>query len=56
MDIRLPVPYVEFLNADYDTKYLMVVKNIVESMQIIDEKSRKSKRAKFVDRQINKLV
>ena len=46
-DIRLPVPYVEFINADYDTKYLMVVKNIVESIQVIDDKIRKSKRAEF---------
>ena len=46
-DIRLPMPYVEYLNANYDTQYLMVVKNIVASIEIIGDKCRKSKRAKF---------
>ena len=46
-DIRLPLPYVEYINADYETQYLMVVKNIVDSIRIIGEKCRKSKRAEF---------
>lgn len=46
-DIRLPLPYVEYINADHDTQYLMVVKNIVESIRVIGDKTRKSKRAEF---------
>lgn len=46
-DIRLPIPYNEFKNADDNTKYLMVVDNIVKSIQTIEEKCNKSKRAKF---------
>ena len=46
-DIRLPVPYVEFRNADEKTRYLMIVKNIVESVKVIQERCMKSKRAEF---------
>ena len=46
-DVRLPVPYVDYINADYDTQYLMVVKNIIVSIDRIGEKCRKSKRATF---------
>lgn len=46
-DIRLPLPYVEYINADRDMQYLMVVKNIVESIRVIGDKTRKSKRAEF---------
>ena len=46
-DIRLPIPYDDFINSDYDTQYLMVVENIVESLKVIDDKCRKSKRAIF---------
>lgn len=46
-DIRLPLPYVEYINADYETQYLMVVKNIVDSIRVIGEKCRKSKHAEF---------
>ena len=46
-DIRLPIPYVEFQNADNDKKYLMAVKNIVESIEVIEERCSKSKRAEF---------
>ena len=46
-DIRLPLPYVNFINADDDTRYLMVVKNITDSLAVIDERCRKSKRAVF---------
>ena len=43
-DIRLPIPYVEFISADYDHKYLMVLKNIVESIRVIGNKCKKSKK------------
>ena len=46
-DIRLPVPYVAFQNADEHTKYLMIVKNIIESVKVIQERCEKSKRAVF---------
>ncbi len=46
-DIRLPIPYVEFINADQETQYLMVVKNIVSSIEMIGDKCRKSKRVEF---------
>ena len=46
-DVRLPIPYVDYINADYDTKYLMVVKNIVVSIDRIGERCKKSKRASF---------
>ncbi|MBR1529197.1 MAG: hypothetical protein IJ642_07835 [Oscillospiraceae bacterium] len=46
-DIRLPVPYIEFRNADEKTRYLMIVKNIVESVKVIQERCLKSKRAEF---------
>ena len=45
-DIRLPIPYDSFVHADYETEYRMVVDNIVQSIRVIDEKCRKSKRAK----------
>ena len=55
-DIRLPIPYDDFINSDYDTQYLMVVENIVESLKVIDDKCRKSKRAIFdSERIINDL-
>lgn len=46
-DIRLPIPYVEFQQANLDKKYLMVVKNIIDSIAVIEERCTKSKRAKF---------
>lgn len=46
-DIRLSIPYDDFINSDYDTQYLMVVENIVESLKVIGDKCRKSKRAIF---------
>lgn len=46
-DIRLPIPYDNFMNANYDKQYLMVVDNIIQSLRIIDEKCTKSKKAKF---------
>jgi hypothetical protein len=46
-DIRLPLPYVDFINADDDTKYLMAVKNILDSLAVIGDRCRKSKRAVF---------
>ena len=46
-DIRLPMPYVDFINADDDTRYLMVVKNITDSLNVIGERCQKSKRASF---------
>jgi len=46
-DIRLPIPYDDFMSADYDRKYRMVVKNIIDSIRVIDEKCRESKRAEF---------
>ena len=45
-DIRLPIPYVSFVKADDETKYRMVVDNILQSLRVIDERCRKSKRAK----------
>ena len=41
-DIRLPIPYDSFVHADYETKYRMVVDNIVQSIRVIDEKCRKA--------------
>ena len=46
-DIRLPIPYVEFVSSDYNHQYLMVVKNIVDSIRVIGEKCKKSKKAVF---------
>lgn len=46
-DIRLPIPYIEFVSAEYQDQYLMVVKNIVDSIRVIGEKCAKSKRARF---------
>lgn len=46
-DVRLPIPYYEFMNANYGKQYLMVVDNIIQSLRIIDEKCTKSKKAKF---------
>ena len=46
-DIRLPVPYVEMRNADKEKRYLMAVRNIVDSIAVIGEKCAKSKRASF---------
>ena len=46
-DIRLPIPYVEFKEADNNKKYLMVVKNIIDSIAVIEERCTNSKRAKF---------
>jgi hypothetical protein len=46
-DIRLPIPYIEFMNANYNLKYLIAVKNIIDSINVIGERCRKSKRASF---------
>ena len=46
-DVRLPIPYNDFINADYDTQYLMVVDNIIQSLRVIDDKCKRSKKAKF---------
>jgi len=46
-DIRLPIRYEEFIGASKNKQYLMVVKNIVQSIQVIEERCRKSKRASF---------
>lgn len=46
-DIRLPIPYFEFVSANYEDQYLMVVKNIVESIRVIGDKCSKNKRARF---------
>ena len=46
-DIRLPIPYEEFISANYEEQFLMVVKNIVDSIRVIEEKCNKSKKAKF---------
>lgn len=46
-DIRLPLPYVDFRNADKDTKFLMVTDNIVKSVEVIGERCRKSRKAAF---------
>lgn len=46
-DIRLPIPYFEFVSANYEDQYLMVVKNIVESIRVIGDKCSKSKCARF---------
>ncbi|MBR1663418.1 MAG: hypothetical protein IJ696_03725 [Ruminococcus sp.] len=46
-DIRLPMPYNELIEADRHTRYLMTVKNITESIAVIGERCRKSKRARF---------
>ena len=59
-DIRLPLPYDEFCVSDYNKRFLMVVKNIVDSLNIIEEKCSKSKRANFnsngiTDKFLNKL-
>ena len=52
-DFRLPLPYVAYRNADADTQYLMVVRNITESIRRMDEKCRKSKRAKVDSAALN---
>ena len=46
-DIRLPIPYGAFIRASRETKYRMVVKNIVESVKVIGDRCRKSGRAEF---------
>ena len=46
-DIRLLIPYNELIEADKKTRYLMAVKNITESIAVIGERCRKSKRAQF---------
>lgn len=46
-DIRLPLPYVAFKNADAETQFRMVVKNILESVSVIGERCKKSRRAEF---------
>lgn len=46
-DIRLPMPYVKFKDSDERTRYLMVLKNIIDSIEVIGQRCRKSKRAVF---------
>ena len=55
-DIRLPIPYVEFVSADYDNQYLMVLKNIVESIRVIGDKCKKSKKATFDSEELVKTI
>ena len=44
-DIRLPIPYDDFMASSFENQYLMVVKNIVESIRVIEDKCNKSKKA-----------
>ena len=44
-DFRLPLPYVDYRNADSETQFLMVLKNITDALRMMDEKCTKSKRA-----------
>ena len=46
-DIRLAIPYNEFMEADDEKKYLMVLDNIIYSIKVIGERCQKSKRARF---------
>ena len=46
-DIRLPIPYDDFISADYDKQYLMVIDNIIQSLRVVEEKCKKSKKARF---------
>nr|MCR5104694.1 hypothetical protein [Eubacterium sp.] len=55
-DIRLPIPYVEFITADYDHQYLMVLKNIVESIRVIGNKCKKRKKATFDSEELVKVI
>lgn len=55
-DIRLPIPFDEFVSSDYDKQYLMVVDNIIKSLKIIEEKCKKSKRAEFDSESIIKDI
>lgn len=54
-DIRLPIPYDDFVSASYEKQFLMVVKNIVDSIKVIEEKCNKSKKAKFDSEGLIKL-
>lgn len=52
-DIRLPLPYDEFMNSTPEKRYLMAVKNIIESIEVIEERCKKSKRASFNGKQMS---
>lgn len=46
-DIRLNIPFEEFMEADKDKRVDMVKNNIYESIRIIDSKLNKKKRCSF---------
>lgn len=56
-DIRLPIDFEKFMNAEHDMKYLMVVENILDAITVIGERCRKSGKAAFDgERMIKELV
>ena len=46
-DIRLPIPYDEFLSADKQKRFEMVKQNIYDSIMVVDEKLNKKKGCSF---------
>ena len=55
-DIRLPMPYADFVNADDEMRYLMVVKTITEAVAVIEERCKKSRRAVFDGKGMNEDI
>lgn len=62
-DIRLNIPYNEFMEADKDKRFDMVKKNIYESIRIIDSRLNKKNGCSFdgkrmisdIEEKLNKL-
>ena len=46
-DIRLNIPYVEFLAADKQKQFEMVKQNIFDSIKVVDERLNKKKECSF---------
>lgn len=46
-DIRLPIPYDEFLSADKEERFEMVKQNIYDSIRVVDERLNKKKGCSF---------
>lgn len=56
-DIRLPMNFEKFMNAEHGMKYLMVVENIFDAITVIGERCRRSGKAEFdSERMIKELV
>ena len=55
-DIRLPIDYNQLLKSDRETQYMMVVRNIIDSIEVINKRLSKKKMVFDSDRLIQYIL